>query len=570
METYQEKRQKVIDEFIKEKKELEELSHKNAGNIRSAYDNLRGTIDSIFDLEEELTKYSEKIKRVKNSTLGGSKLDAVKGLIGVASTEDVQRAYNAFLKRTIQGHELKLKNLRFFILSGFKEGARSVRSSVSFRRGYATAVNCESELREIIVKLEENDLLDANNLFNILKSLETKQAIKSLESLAVSLEGYNPSVSAERIRMKASLNMQNLCAQLNSEKSAKKEYIHSLEGRVLAYVTYSTAAKREEEIGTEDIEYFSFLEAKRDEKLSSLCHESHETLKTLVETLEDKELISEDEASYALVHIRKLYEKNLPAEVKEESQEDIRLRTLILEEDFDIPFNQSFNVAKMIKDEDVQRVYQEIAGVAGFHNAKLLIHQNPDLFLLDNGNIGRYTAYLKSVLNDARRYAGTGDTPMRKLSLEDNPSEFASFEALHQTQERISNLENTVLDAGNGNEWQILISTRALERAEKDTFITHSKEKYTRMIRELSKYPTRTSRVERIGEFNVFPAVWNGRKSPRIAFHLNKSGKILFIDDLLYHVRQYEYVDSWNSRASDEINIEHYSSKGYQEFKGKI
>lgn len=441
METYQEKRQKVVNELRNENKALVELSLKNANNIKNAYESLSESLKNILSLEDELTMSSERIKKTKNSAAGLRVLDRVRDFTGTTSTVDTQRSNNAHLKKSIQSQELKLKSINGFILNGFKEGARSVRSSVSFRSDYAPAISCESRLREVVASLEENDLLDSDKFFNVLKSLETKQAVKSLEDLIDLLGGYKPAVPTEHIRMRALVNMQSLCAHLSDEKSAKIEYLNSLEGRVLAYVTYLNAAKREEVNQNIDETYLSFLQSRADDKLATLSLESYETIKAGLESLVDEDLLSQDDLTYTLVRIKKDYEKNAPGETATESAEDIMLRALILEEDFEVSAAQSFATAKMIRDGDIKRVYAEIADVIGSHKAKILVKQNPNLFLLDNGNVTRYTSYLKEVINKARIYSGAGDAGIREFGLEDNPGGFSSFEGLHDTMRKISNLE---------------------------------------------------------------------------------------------------------------------------------
>lgn len=111
----------------------------------------------------------------------------------------------------------------------------------------------------------------------------------------------------------------------------------------------------------------------------------------------------------------------------------------------------------------------------------------------------------------------------------------------------------------------IFISKQALERIKKDRFLKQNRNWYVRQINNL--HDSNLNRpTERIGDFNITP---RGHEKRRIAWHFTAEKNIinLFIDDLLYHITDRNYVDNWNIKAeARKISLRDYGP--YLPFEG--
>jgi len=110
---------------------------------------------------------------------------------------------------------------------------------------------------------------------------------------------------------------------------------------------------------------------------------------------------------------------------------------------------------------------------------------------------------------------------------------------------------------------KVMISKKALERADKNNFITHNWSRYLHEIRMIQADP-KARQTERIGEFNISP---RGRslKGLRVAWHYDGDTDTVYIDDVLYHEKEGKYVDNWNDRARKrQITQKSYKVSGYE------
>lgn len=107
---------------------------------------------------------------------------------------------------------------------------------------------------------------------------------------------------------------------------------------------------------------------------------------------------------------------------------------------------------------------------------------------------------------------------------------------------------------------EIFISKQALERLKKDRFVKANKKFYNNeilMIRDSEG----TRPVETIGKFKVSP---RGHKKIRVVWYFEYDSKkdtlIIYIADLVYHIKEGVYVNQWNKRArTGDISLKNYS-----------
>ncbi len=108
---------------------------------------------------------------------------------------------------------------------------------------------------------------------------------------------------------------------------------------------------------------------------------------------------------------------------------------------------------------------------------------------------------------------------------------------------------------------EVLISNKAVERSRRDRTVKSNLKQYRKEIEMIMANP-RLRPQEILGEFHVSP---RGHKDIRIAWHYDSSNNILYVDDLLYHVRANQYVDNWNDKAKKRIiTKQDYEKAGYQ------
>lgn len=113
----------------------------------------------------------------------------------------------------------------------------------------------------------------------------------------------------------------------------------------------------------------------------------------------------------------------------------------------------------------------------------------------------------------------------------------------------------------------VLISKQALERFKNDLFVNNNKNQYIQEINML-KTSEGNRPTEIIGKFLVSP---RGNKKIRIAWHFaidtKTDTKIIYVDDMLYHISDKFYVDKWNEKVrAGKINLSSYS--GYTPWAG--
>lgn len=111
------------------------------------------------------------------------------------------------------------------------------------------------------------------------------------------------------------------------------------------------------------------------------------------------------------------------------------------------------------------------------------------------------------------------------------------------------------------------ISKQARERAKKDNFVRSNKKKYNNEIAMII-LSGGIRPVELIGDFLVSP---RGHVKHRVAWHKAFDQKanilVIYIDDLLYHVTEEDYVGYWNSKARERrISLSSYND--YQPWAG--
>lgn len=111
---------------------------------------------------------------------------------------------------------------------------------------------------------------------------------------------------------------------------------------------------------------------------------------------------------------------------------------------------------------------------------------------------------------------------------------------------------------------EIFISRKAIKRAKTDIQIKQNLRQYQNEVRRIKQDPLGRPQ-EIIGEFRVSP---RGETNLRVAYHYDQQGNRLYIDDVLYHVTEREYVNDWATKARHRrITRKDYEKAGYVKYK---
>jgi len=115
----------------------------------------------------------------------------------------------------------------------------------------------------------------------------------------------------------------------------------------------------------------------------------------------------------------------------------------------------------------------------------------------------------------------------------------------------------------------ILISRKAIDRSKRDNRIRQDISRYVHEIEMIKADPSIRGQ-KMIGEFHVSPRSKTAG-GDRVAWHFDRSSNTLYIDDLLYHINDKDYVDKWNRKAANgKIKRADYIRSGYVGFTGRI
>ncbi len=474
-----------------------------------------------------------------------------------------RRRYRKRMDFVISSEERKINHPILCFQRGLREILGHIKNSSAYKRGNPSAESFYEIVSNFAKRTNISNYNELKSFLSVVES-ESEEINREFEEFISLADSFNPYDKKEAIRKTAGFNMRFLIQESDREKKSRSP--SDLEGKIMAFLAYDGASRRLDDldVNEETLNYLSFLEEKTKDSLSDLLNPDYEEVKAVIEEMTGQETITQDDAVYLTAKI--LGEKRMGE--KEENRikknlESVALLTMILEQDFEIDPKDSSRIAEIMEENSLSKTYEGLSSQLGEKRARRLIKTNPELLLLDNGTVRRYTDSLKEVTNRCAKY-----NSLKELDIDENPYGFASFESLHETISKINNLEKAVLDKSNRP--RVMISKKSLERANSDGFIIENKKKYINLIEKIIIDPTSVKRREIIGEFTVSPMGYSGRKGPRVAFHHDPKTNTLFIDDLLYHQDKYRYVDNWNSRAASEIKIQTYEQSGYEEFRGEI
>tara|TARA_Y100000310_G_scaffold345439_1_gene465038 strand:- start:3665 stop:5290 length:1626 start_codon:yes stop_codon:yes gene_type:complete len=455
---YLELREKNIKKLYHERDKARSKHSTDTINLKKQNQDLGEMMSYFLKNSEHILKTVEQTKEIKSKVNKGDY--NLRGLYNflldkgmpsevvqdITTNQHVRRKNRRLLEESISKMELKLNSIVSNSRNCLQNLNRSIRKSQVYKNNSKEAREFKKKAESFLESVTVDDYNGINTIYEAVKSEQAKDFSNSFNEFIDFLESYIPQFTEEEKRNVAEKNMKSLISPALNKESRKmnKNFFSTLDGKILTYATYDNTLRRAEKTADiEDINYLEFLEDKSDEAFSTLINANLDKIKNSMEILIDEEMLTEDESTYILANLKKEH-KTSEAQKDKPSLEDIRLRSLVLQEDFKIPQNESVEIAQLIENEDIKRVSESLSSSLGRDTSRALIKDNPDLFLLDNGKVERFTSAVNKTINEARNYSNIND-----FNILENPPGFSSFSALHETIEKIESLNNKNDKSGN-------------------------------------------------------------------------------------------------------------------------
>lgn len=445
---YQNFRENNIKKTFENRDKLRKNHFRNTSNLQKQKQNLEEGItyfiensNNAFELIAQLKKMKEnyKFEELCENIIDTEKLSKTeeKELKEISSDPKARRKFRKETANFICQKELKLNSISYNAQNSIKNLRKYVRSSIPFRTNSKEAIEFEKEINNYLGNITIKDYTEIKKLKEFFESKNSKKFLDSFDNFLNFLKSYNPKISTEELKKISKENIDYLIKSSENEKlNNSKKYAKSLEGKILKYSTYNEELKKNKKINDEDdLKYFEFLEEKENETFSTILDSKYNRIESAINNLVSKDKITEDDSTYILAKIKKSSEKtNLKKDIP--TLEDVRLRALILQEDFEISPEESFKIAELTTNESLLTITKEFRKTLERDIRRSLLKQNPELFLLDKSKAKRFTTTLKDILNETREFSNIND-----FNIEKCPEGFSSFSNLRETMEKLDSLK---------------------------------------------------------------------------------------------------------------------------------
>ena len=268
-------------------------------------------------------------------------------------------------------------------------------------------------------------------------SSKIRDLFSDLREYENELNAHKVKLPREEVKRTAQKNIELLMRSANAdngEDAQKKE--------ILTYVMNEFEAWNSGDNRLGGMAEERFVELKQ-----KLGTEARTLLQNAIEEFVASGLVNPDDASIIQMKINERYKLETalqtPIATGEKDIEDERIRMVILCGDYGIPEEDGSRIAAIISDEDMDRVHNGLVAQLGEIKARLMIKENPNMFLLCNEDINRYSQFFHRVYSIASRFIVDEFDPEKK------PQNFCSFEALHRTNRKLEEMMNTATTVRN-------------------------------------------------------------------------------------------------------------------------
>ena len=430
----------------KYKRYLEKMSEQ-CDNIAQSIDNVLNNKDKILLEVEKYCMVEEKLKDSRNSDskiFSGGELVAVLLHDNNASKalSDGRRAFRKHIEKTLQKLKRPLQNYLANISFHIYEASKMMKNKIF----ESVQDSISNPFKALLVKI-----LDASQIENYAKFDEFLEILKTdlkedflniTGNYKEAIKSYRPQIDDKR-KDTARLNISILEEEVKSIKNLavkeKNDYLNSLEGNLLAYALFKLEEKKTE---GEDPDYEIFLFDRAEDKLSLLRSKNKEDIEANLQNLLEKEHLNDSEYNFIKITLDSELEKNEDKAKKD--LEDIQLRALVLS-DYNIPDREAFRIAKLAKDENIDKISISLSMGFGRDLANLLIKDNPEIFFMEDKQTIRYINRLKETINLAGRYNSIDDfNPLK------SPKNFSSLDALKDTRRKLYSIIQESAPISNG------------------------------------------------------------------------------------------------------------------------
>ncbi len=287
------------------------------------------------------------------------------------------------------------------------------------------------EIKDPLVNTLENlldtfDLEKYENLRELVQQIRgslKNEYVARAKAFQEALQLAHPSFKEAMLNV-AQSNLASLEEECKTVKDQKKIYSATPEGLLMEFATYHLESRKAEE---HEPMYKESLLRKAEEKFVELQHFEKE-IPSHLKQLTEKGYLTESEA----ILLRSILEReSQSSEAGKESLEDIQLRALIIS-DFGISYEESIRIARLTRDENVDRASGELSRKVGHNLATLLLKKNPELFLMNGEQLRKYMQRFQEVVEMSSKYRMVDDFNPQKA-----PQNFSSFDALKETKGKL-------------------------------------------------------------------------------------------------------------------------------------
>ncbi len=465
MDTYQQQRQESIKELLKKRERAQEIYTRLVQATSRDIAGLGSHLQNILSNEQKLIEYGNEITvfpiaihsekesiRKKAADVFGSRLSRSyfesrareEGLPEHIIRANMDKAIADTAKRTAKDYEKdmreEIRNYARFIDSffyGFGQAFESLERRILDAQGkcYIAQERAQKTIEKLHAVRDETRLKTYENIAQVLGFLKTSSEVRDLFSDLKEYENelntHKVKLPREEIKRTAQNNIKLLMRSANvdnGEDDQKKE--------ILTYAMNEFEAWNSGDEGLGKIAEERFVGLKQ-----RLGADAKTLLEKTIEEFAAGGMINPDDAAVIQMKINERYKLETalqtPIVTGEKYIEDERIRMVILCGDYGIPEEESSRIAAIISDEDVDRVHNGLVAQLGEIKARLMIKENPNMFLLCNEDINRYSQSFHRVYSTASRFTVDEFDPEKK------PQNFCSFEALHRTNRKLEEMMST-------------------------------------------------------------------------------------------------------------------------------
>lgn len=323
---------------------------------------------------------------------------------------------------------------------------------------------------------------------------------EALRAYFDALEQWKPKLPREQLQTIAKSMHAKLEAAMQSEQKQKQEYARTPEGTMLRFAFYQFEHKRiasEPNGEHEDKKYHLYLlQDQAADVLEELKQFGEQENNSLVDLLQQKGYLKEDEASFVKTILERLYEqKETQTTVQDEADRD--LCSQWLQESYEFSPDQIRTLLPHITSASITHLEQSLDAAVNMVGRRALIQANPELLLMGTRETQRYIDLLKATIDICRPYVLRDREQYVRWDMEQHPLLFASKDNLVKARQSLEAL----IRSGQEQVQELSVREQMERRLESEGFDADSILHVVRGFRAAGKYHWGT---HGLGEDSIF------------------------------------------------------------------